>query len=185
MPVRAPWQHRLVAVVAALAVTLGSQALVAPSAGAAGVVAISGSGSTWASNALDQWRRDLSDLEGMTVSFSPDGSTNGRSEVRAPAGAKATATTFMVIPSGPVVQGTPVILVAQVAPANAAGTIQFMDGDADLGPPRPVFGGFALAVTSKLAKGAHALTAVFTASNQDAFGPSAPPPVSLTVIGLS
>ncbi|HJT04912.1 MAG TPA: substrate-binding domain-containing protein [Pseudonocardiaceae bacterium] len=105
--------------------------------------------------------------------------------VRAPAGAKATATTFMVIPSGPVIQGTPVILVAQVAPANAAGTVQFMDGDAELGPPRPVFGGFALAVTSKLAKGAHALTAIFTASNQDAFGPSTPPPVSLTVIGLS
>ena len=105
--------------------------------------------------------------------------------VRAPAGAKATATTFMVIPSGPVIQGTPVILVAQVAPANATGTIQFLDGDVELGPPRPVFGGFALAVTSKLIKGPHSLTAMFTATNEDAFGPSMPPPVSLTVIGIS
>ena len=105
--------------------------------------------------------------------------------VRAPVGAKATATTFMVIPSGPVIQGTPLILVAQVAPASATGTIQFKDGDSELGPPRPVFGGFALAVTSKLTKGAHSLTAVFTATNQAAFGPSTPPPVSLTVIGLS
>jgi hypothetical protein len=30
----------------------------------------------------------------------------------------------------------PVILVTQEAPANAAGTIQFMDGDAELGPSR-------------------------------------------------
>jgi len=105
--------------------------------------------------------------------------------VRVPVGAKATTTTFMVIPSGPVIQGTPVILVAQVAPANAAGTVQFKDGDSALGPPRPVFGGFALAVTSKLTKGAHSLTAVFTATNQDAFGSSVPTPVSLSVIGLS
>ena len=105
--------------------------------------------------------------------------------VGARVGAKATATTLMVIPSGPVVQGTPLILVAQVAPANAAGTVQFKDGGSELGPPRPVFDGFALTVTSKLTKGAHSLTAVFTATNQAAFGPSTPPPVSLTVIGLS
>jgi phosphate ABC transporter phosphate-binding protein len=121
---------------------------------------------------------DIADLSESTSPAVP-------AVVRAPVGAKATATTFMVIPSGPVIQGTPVILVAQVAPANAAGTIQFMDGDAALGPPRPVFGGFALAVTSKLIKGAHSLTAVFTATNQDAFGPSMPPPVSLPVIGFS
>lgn len=47
----------------------------------------------------------------------------------------------------------PAILVAQGTPANAAGTIQFKDGDSELGPPRPVFGCFALAVTSKLTQG--------------------------------
>jgi hypothetical protein len=105
--------------------------------------------------------------------------------VSAPPGAKPTATAFMVTPSGSVIQGTPVILVAQVTPTNAAGTVQFRDGDTELGMPRPVIGGFALTVTSKLGKGAHSLTAVFTAANQAAFGPSMPPPVSLTVIGLS
>jgi phosphate transport system substrate-binding protein len=104
--------------------------------------------------------------------------------VSVPAGAKATATTFMAIPSGPVIQGTPVILVAQVTPASAAGTIQFKDGDTELGLPRPVVGGLALTVTSKLTKGTHSLTAVFTAANPASFGPSMPPPVSLTVIGL-
>jgi hypothetical protein len=105
--------------------------------------------------------------------------------VSVPAGAKTTATTFLVIPSGPVIQGTPVVLVAQVAPAGVAGAIQFKDGDTDLGTPRPVVDGFALTVTSKLTSGVHSLTAVFTPTDQVAFGPSAPPPVSLTVIGLS
>jgi phosphate ABC transporter phosphate-binding protein len=105
--------------------------------------------------------------------------------VSAPPGAKATATAFMVTPSGSVIQGTPVILVAQVSPANATGTVKFKDGDTELGTPRPVIDGFALTVTSKLTKGTHSLTAVFTAANQAIFGPSTPSPVSLTVIGLS
>jgi hypothetical protein len=104
--------------------------------------------------------------------------------VSAPPGAKPTKTTFLVVPSGTVLQGTPVILVAQVTPADAAGTVQFMDGNTALGSPRPVFGGFALTVTSKLAPGPHALTAVFTPAAQAVFEPSAPPPMSLTVIGL-
>lgn len=129
----------------------------------------------------------------LTAVFTPadttasSGSTSAvvRAVVSAPAGAKITVTTFMAIPSGPVIQGTPVILVAQVMPAGASGTVQFMDGDIELGLPRPVIGGLALAVTSKLAKGTHSLTAVFTAADQAAFSPSTPPPVSLTVIGLA
>jgi phosphate ABC transporter phosphate-binding protein len=105
--------------------------------------------------------------------------------VRAPAGAKATAITFMAIPSGPIIQGTPVILVAQVSPAGAAGTVQFRDGDTELGLPQPLVGGLALTITSKLTKGTHSLTAMFTPANQTAYGPSTPPPTSLSVIGLS
>jgi hypothetical protein len=129
----------------------------------------------------------------LTAVFTPTDLTGTRGStsaavaavVSAPPGAKPTATAFMVTPSGSVIQGTPVILVAQVTPANATGTVQFKDGDTELGMPRPVIGGFALTVTSKLTKGTHSLTAVFTAANQAAFGPSMPPPVSLTVIGLS
>jgi ABC-type phosphate transport system substrate-binding protein len=121
------------------------------------------------------------DLSDLTASTSPAISAT----VPPPAGAKATTTTFTVIPSGPVIQGVPVILVAQVVPANAVGTVQFMDGDTPLGTPRPVLGGFALMVTSQLTKGIHALTATFAAANPATFAPSAPPPVSLAVIGLS
>ncbi|HET9253838.1 MAG TPA: phosphate ABC transporter substrate-binding protein PstS [Pseudonocardiaceae bacterium] len=74
--------HRLVALVAALAVVAGMQALIAPSAGAAAFVPISGSGSTWSSNALDQWRRNVATLEGLTVSYSANGSTSGRNDFR-------------------------------------------------------------------------------------------------------
>ncbi|MGH3843773.1 MAG: Ig-like domain-containing protein [Pseudonocardiaceae bacterium] len=165
MPRRTPWHRLLAALVALLGLVLGTQDLLAP--GAEAVPQPPPCGLTAA----------------LTQCATGTGSTSAM--VTAPAGARATTTAFMVTPSGPVIQGTPVILVAQVSPANAIGTIQFNDGDTELGMPRPVIGGFALTVTSKLAKGTHSLTAVFTAADQAAFGPSMPPPVSLTVIGPS
>ncbi|MBV8993133.1 MAG: phosphate ABC transporter substrate-binding protein PstS [Pseudonocardiales bacterium] len=55
----------------------------APSAGAAAsFVPISGSGSTWSFNALEQWRKNVAGLYGMTINFSPNGSTNGRNDYR-------------------------------------------------------------------------------------------------------
>jgi hypothetical protein len=63
--------------------------------------------------------------------------------------------------------------------------VQFLDGDTPVGTPRPVFGGFALTVTSQLPKGTHSLIATFTPANPATFAPSAPPAVSLTVTGLS
>jgi hypothetical protein len=134
---------------------LSTQDVLAPSAGAASLIPISGSG--------------------FAVAEIP----------YQPAGAHDTATTFMAIPSGPVLQGTPVIFVAQVAPGYVAGIVQFKDGESELGPPRPVIGGFALTVTSKLTEGIHSLTAVFTASDEAVYRPSTTTPVSLTVIGLS
>jgi phosphate ABC transporter phosphate-binding protein len=83
MPRRTPGVHRLVALVAVLAVVATTQALFAPGAGAAGFVPISGSGSTWSSNALDQWRRNVANLEGLTVNYSANGSTSGRNDFRA------------------------------------------------------------------------------------------------------
>ncbi|MGB8961227.1 MAG: phosphate ABC transporter substrate-binding protein PstS [Pseudonocardiaceae bacterium] len=70
----------LTAVVIAAAMLAG----LAPSAGAAAsYVPISGSGSTWSSNAQDQWRRNVAGLYQMTVNFSPNGSTSGRNDFRA------------------------------------------------------------------------------------------------------
>jgi hypothetical protein len=82
-PGSAPWHHRLAALAALLALVLGAQALLAPNAGADGFVPISGSGSSWSSSALEQWRRGVLDHYDMAVSFFPGGSTNGRDEFRA------------------------------------------------------------------------------------------------------
>lgn len=63
----------VVAVLAAL------QALAAPLATAqAAYVPISGSGSTWSFNALDQWRRNVQNLYGIQVNFAATGSSQGR-----------------------------------------------------------------------------------------------------------
>jgi phosphate ABC transporter phosphate-binding protein len=78
------WQAwRGAAFLAVLALIAGMQTVFAPSASAAGYVPISGSGSTWSSNALDQWRRNVNNLYGITVNFSANGSTSGRNDFRA------------------------------------------------------------------------------------------------------
>jgi phosphate ABC transporter phosphate-binding protein len=74
---------RIAALLAVVVVVAVMPSLLAPSAGAAqSFVPISGSGSTWSLNALDQWRRNVASLYGITVNFSPNGSTNGRNDFR-------------------------------------------------------------------------------------------------------
>jgi hypothetical protein len=73
-----------------------------------------------------------------------------------------------------------VVLLANIAPVGAVGTVQFMDGESALHAPVPATGGFTLLITP-LPKGKHSLTAVFTPTNQAVFLPSASPPVVLTV----
>ena len=73
---------RFAALLAVLITLAGIGALLAPSASADSFVPISGSGSTWSSNALDQWRRNVASLYGITVNYSPNGSTSGRNDFR-------------------------------------------------------------------------------------------------------
>ncbi|MBA2470932.1 MAG: phosphate ABC transporter substrate-binding protein PstS [Pseudonocardiales bacterium] len=76
--------RRGAALLAVLAVLLGTQSILAPGAGAAGgYVPISGSGSTWSSNALEQWRKNVSANYGIQVNFSANGSTSGRNDFKA------------------------------------------------------------------------------------------------------
>lgn len=104
-------------------------------------------------------------------------------EYRVPA---VTATSLSVSPSSPVEQGVPVRLTATVTPATAAGTVQFKDGSAGLGNPVTVsHDGIASGTTSKLAAGAHQLTAVFTPADASAFSSSTSPPVAFVVTGAS
>ncbi|MGH3764695.1 MAG: Ig-like domain repeat protein [Pseudonocardiaceae bacterium] len=74
------------------------------------------------------------------------------------------------------------VLLAQVAPADATGTVQFRDKGGDKGrdkttalgdaPVQGRFGGLALLITKKLVKGEHELTAKFIPQDRTAFKPS-------------
>ena len=67
----------------ALAVVAAAAALAAPlPASAATYVAISGSGSSWSSVALDQWQQDLRP-SGVVINYNPDGSAAGRGDYMA------------------------------------------------------------------------------------------------------
>lgn len=94
-------------------------------------------------------------------------------------GRHATVTTLRVFPT-PAYPGIPVVLLANIAPPGAVGTIQFMDDTSALGDPTPVTDGFTLLITP-LSKGEHSLTAVFSPADQAAIVASASPPVVLTV----
>lgn len=71
-------------VVRALALLLAAAALVLPGAvpaAAESYVPVSGAGSTWSQNALDQWRANVKQY-GMTVNYSGTGSSDGRNQFR-------------------------------------------------------------------------------------------------------
>ncbi|MEE4490968.1 phosphate ABC transporter substrate-binding protein PstS [Streptomyces sp. BE230] len=71
---------RLTMAVAALVCAL--LALHPTAAHAATYTKISGAGSTWSSNALDQWRRNVSANSGMTVNYAAVGSSVGREQFK-------------------------------------------------------------------------------------------------------
>jgi phosphate ABC transporter phosphate-binding protein len=71
------WVRRAVALPIALSLFIGAQmALAAPGT----YVQISGAGSTWSQNALDQWRKNVAANYGMTVNYTGTGSSAGRAE---------------------------------------------------------------------------------------------------------
>ncbi|MFF2775642.1 phosphate ABC transporter substrate-binding protein PstS [Streptomyces sp. NPDC058052] len=53
-----------------------------PDAHAAGYTKITGSGSTWSSNAVEQWRRNIGANAGLTVNFNANGSSQGREQFK-------------------------------------------------------------------------------------------------------
>jgi len=65
-----------------------------------------------------------------------------------------------------------VIPIARVSPPNAAGTVQFADGNTTLGGPAPVFGGLAIGGFLILSPGSHSLTGVFTPADSVSFASS-------------
>ncbi|WP_405793695.1 phosphate ABC transporter substrate-binding protein PstS [Streptomyces sp. NBC_01506] len=67
---------------AAAALLCALLAFHAPAAQAASYTKISGAGSTWSSNALDQWRRNVASNSGMTVNYAALGSSVGREQFK-------------------------------------------------------------------------------------------------------
>ncbi|MCZ9339822.1 substrate-binding domain-containing protein, partial [Streptomyces sp. TRM76130] len=53
-----------------------------PPAAAASYAKITGSGSTWSSNAVQQWIRNVKANYGMTVNFTANGSSQGREQFK-------------------------------------------------------------------------------------------------------
>jgi Bacterial Ig-like domain (group 3) len=78
-------------------------------------------------------------------------------------------------------EGDLVRLNAVVTPANAAGTVQFRDGNTPLGEPQPVINGVATGTTSRLGTGTHALVAEFIPTNMGDFAPSRSDTSSMTM----
>ncbi len=95
-------------------------------------------------------------------------------------GAQATTTRLSATPIPLPFIGGILILQAQVAPANATGTVQFKDGTTVIGSA-PAFFGNAGPTVVILPRGSHSITATFVPNNPAAFQPStSAPPVTVT-----
>jgi len=95
------------------------------------------------------------------------------------AAADVVTTTTLQVPAT-AFTGAPVNLSATVAPNNASGTVQFRDGNANIGAPVPVSGGVAQLSQTFTTAGSHPITAVFTGAGFVS-STSAPATVSVTV----
>ncbi len=73
---------RVAALLTVVTVLVGTQFAFAPAASAQGYVPISGAGSTWSANAIDQWRRNVDNLYGIKVNFASTGSSAGRTDFK-------------------------------------------------------------------------------------------------------
>lgn len=69
---------RPVRIVLVAALFAGLATASVPAANAVGYIPITGTGSTWSQNALDQWRKNVAANYGMTVNYSGVGSSAGR-----------------------------------------------------------------------------------------------------------
>ncbi len=92
--------------------------------------------------------------------------------------APANTTVALSVP-GTALTGTPVTLTANVAPQNAAGTVQFKDNGTNIGSPVTVSNGQAALQHTFNTSGAHSITADFTAGS--GFVNSSAPAQTVTV----
>jgi hypothetical protein len=123
----------------------------------------------------------------VTAAFVPTGSFGASTSAPAAytvnqAPAQPTTTALAVSPSGTAVQFSPVAMTATVAPAGAAGKVQFLDGANAIGTPVSVDAtGSATLTVSNLGVGSHNLTAAFTPTNAAAYNASTSPAVAINI----
>lgn len=94
--------------------------------------------------------------------------------------AVATTTDLAITPAGPVESGAEVTLTATVAPAAAAGNVEFKRGATVIGTA-PVASGSATLTTTSLPIGTHSITASFVPASPAAYQPSTSSAKSITV----
>ena len=121
----------------------------------------------------------------LTAVFTPDtaaftGSTSSVVTLVVTAPAVTTTTSLDVSPPSPQVHGTSLTLTATVTPADAVGSVQFLDGTTVLGSAA-VSGGTASITNATLATGSHSLTAKFVPTDATAFTTSTSSAVPFTV----
>ncbi|MCA1008895.1 Ig-like domain-containing protein [Rhodococcus hoagii] len=111
-----------------------------------------------------------------------EGSTSAARTVNVSVPDVPTTTSLTVPPSA--LTGTSVTLSAEVAPSNASGTVQFTDGNTNLGAPVTVSGGVATLPHTFTTAGTHPISAVFTGAGfvTSTAGPQA---VTVTVPDLA
>ncbi|CAM3140025.1 Ig-like domain-containing protein [Prescottella defluvii] len=128
------------------------------------------------------WTPSTVGARSVTAKF-PDtafanGSVSAVQSVQVAAADVVTTTTLQAPPTA--FTGAPVTLSATVAPNNASGTVQFRDGNTDIGAPVPVSGGVAELPHTFTTAGPHPIMAVFTGAGF-VTSTSAPATVSVTV----
>ena len=106
----------------------------------------------------------------------PTASTNPLKHHRYPDHRRVRAERVAITPDGTTAYVTnendSTVSVINLAPANAAGTVQFNDATTNLGGPVAVLGGIAVGPVITLAPGQHQVTAVFTPTDPTKFQPS-------------
>ena len=125
---------------------------------------------------LYQFRVKTADASGAetTAYLSGDVKVSGNTWTQVyPDPALTTTTTALVAAPSPATVGQKVTLTATVAPAGAAGSVQFRDGSTNIGTPIVVNGGgVATTSTKTLNQAVHQLFAVFTPSATATFAAS-------------
>ena len=107
--------------------------------------------------------------EGATIVFgatalqvSHVGGTGNNVTLKVVAGAPAPTSIAVTATPNPAIVGQPVTLTATVTGVSPTGTVQFKDGDSNLGAPVVLAGGVAMLTTSALSAAAHPITAVYS-----------------------